>query len=301
MEVSYLYVSFLLLLGSYLFTSLFRRKFSNLPPTVFPSLPVIGHLYLLKPPLYRTLAKISDKYGPIVRLQLGFRPVVVISSPSLVEECFTKNDVILANRPRMLFGKIIGVNYTSLAWAPYGDNWRNLRRIASIEILSIHRLNEFHDIRAEEGRSLIRKLASSSSPVTMKNLFYELTLNVMMRMIAGKRYFGGDNPVLKQEGIRFREMLHETFILAGASNVGDYLPILSWFGVKGLEKRLIALQEKRDVFFQGIIDELRKSKGSDQTGNKRKTMIEVLLSLQESDPEYYTDALIRSFVLVRST
>ncbi|XP_023741032.2 cytochrome P450 81Q32 [Lactuca sativa] len=298
MEVSYLYVSFLLLLGSYLFTSLFRRKFSNLPPTVFPSLPVIGHLYLLKPPLYRTLAKISDKYGPIVRLQLGFRPVVVISSPSLVEECFTKNDVILANRPRMLFGKIIGVNYTSLAWAPYGDNWRNLRRIASIEILSIHRLNEFHDIRAEEGRSLIRKLASSSSPVTMKNLFYELTLNVMMRMIAGKRYFGGDNPVLEQEGIRFREMLHETFILAGASNVGDYLPILSWFGVKGLEKRLIALQEKRDVFFQGIIDELRKSKGSDQTGNKRKTMIEVLLSLQESDPEYYTDALIRSFVLV---
>ncbi|XP_052625205.1 cytochrome P450 81Q32-like [Lactuca sativa] len=298
MEVLYLYVSFLLLLASYLFTSIFRRKISNFPPTVFPSLPVIGHLYLLKPPLYRTLAKISDKYGPIFRLQLGFRPVVVISSPSLVEECFTKNDVILANRPRMLFGKIIGVNYTSLAWAPYGDNWRNLRRIASIEILSIHRLNEFHDIRADEARSLIRKLASGSSPVTMKNFFYELTLNVMMRMIAGKRYFGGDNPVLKQEGIRFREMLHETFILAGASNVGDYLPILSWFGVKGLEKRLIALQEKRDVFFQGIIDELRKSKGSDQTRNKRKTMIEVLLSLQESDPEYYTDALIRSFVLV---
>ncbi|KAI3513045.1 hypothetical protein L1887_20370 [Cichorium endivia] len=297
MEVHYLYVSFLLIIASYLFTSLFRRKFSNLPPTVFPSLPVIGHLYLLKPPLYRSLAKISAKYGPIVRLQLGFRRVVLVSSPSAVEECFTKNDVILANRPRMLFGKIIGVNYTSLAWAPYGDNWRNLRRIASIEILSIHRLNEFHDVRAEEGRLLIRKLASSSSPVTMKFVFYELTLNVMMRMIAGKRYFGSDNPKLEEEGKRFREMLQETFILAGASNVGDYLPILSWLGVKGLEKRLIALQEKRDVFFQGIIDELRKSKES-ETGNKKKTMIEVLLSLQESEPEYYTDALIRSFVLV---
>lgn len=243
------------------------------------------------------MAKISAKYGPIVHLQLGFRRVVLVSSPSAVEECFTKNDVILANRPRMLFGKIIGVNYTSLAWAPYGDNWRNLRRIASIEILSIHRLNEFHDVRAEEGRLLIRKLASSFSPVTMKFVFYELTLNVMMRMIAGKRYFGSDNPKLEEEGKRFREMLQETFILAGASNVGDYLPILSWLGVKGLEKRLIALQEKRDVFFQGIIDELRKSKES-ETGNKKKTMIEVLLSLQESEPEYYTDALIRSFVLV---
>ncbi|CAH1434974.1 unnamed protein product [Lactuca virosa] len=296
MDVSYLFVSFLLILTSYLFKSFFRRKFSNLPPTVFPSLPIIGHLYLLKPPLYRTFAKISAKYGPIVYLQLGFRRVVVISSPPLVEECFTKNDVILANRPKMLFGKIIGFNYTSLVWAPYGDNWRNLRRIAAIEILSIHRLNEFHDIRAEEGRLLIRKLMSSSYPVTMKLVFYELTLNVMMRMIAGKRYFGGDNLELEEEANRFREMLNETFLLAGASNVGDYLPILSWLGVKELEKRLIALQEKRDVFFQGLIEEVRRSKGNEM-GNKRKTMMEVLLSLQESDPEYYTDSLIRNFVL----
>ncbi|KAI3737188.1 hypothetical protein L2E82_27183 [Cichorium intybus] len=296
MEVPYLYFSFLLSLASYLITSHFRRKFSNLPPTVFPSLPIIGHLYLLKPPLYKTFAKITAKYGPIVLLQLGFRRVLLVSSPSLVEECFTKNDIILANRPRMLFGKIIGVDYTSLAWAPYGDNWRNLRRIASIEILSVHRLNEFHDIRAEEVRFLIRKLVSSSHPVTMKLVCYELTLNVMMMMIAGKRYFGGDNPELDEEGNRFREMLNETFILAGASNVGDYLPILSWFGVKGLEKRLIALQKKRDAFFQGLIEEVRKSKRNDAR-NKRKTMIEVLLSLQESDPEYYTDAMIRNFVL----
>lgn len=121
----------------------------------------------------------------------------------------------------------------------------------------------------------------------------------MMMMICGKRYFGGDNKELEEEGKRFRDMLEEMFILAGASNVGDYLPILSWLGVRGLEKKLIALQEKRDVFFQGLIEQLRKSKGT-VVGNKRKTMIEVLLSLQESEPEYYTDAMIRSFVLVRS-
>ncbi|KAK9049767.1 hypothetical protein SSX86_031264 [Deinandra increscens subsp. villosa] len=297
MEVPYLLIP-LILLASYLFTSHVRRKSSNLPPSVFPSLPLIGHLYLLKPPLYRTLAKISAKYGPVLQLQLGFRRVLLVSSPSAVEECFTKNDIVFANRPKMLFGKIIGVNYTSLAWSPYGDNWRNLRRIASIEILSIHRLNEFHDIRVEETRLLIRKLLSgSSSPVAAKSILYELTLNVMMRMISGKRYFGGDNPELEEEGNRFRQMLDETFVLAGASNVGDYLPVLSWLGMKGLEKKLVKLQEKRDVFFQGLIEQLRKTKGTKDV-NKRKTMIELLLSLQESEPEYYTDAMIRSFVLV---
>ena len=131
----------------------------------------------------------------------------------------------------------------------------------------------------------------------MKTVFYELTLNVMMRMISGKRYFGGDIPEVEEEGRRFRAILRETFLLSSATNVGDYLPILSWLGVKKrLEKKLIALLEKRDAFFQLLIEQLRKSKGE----NKKKTMIEVLLSLQESDPKYYTDEMIRSFVMVRS-
>ncbi|KAK1436617.1 hypothetical protein QVD17_02399 [Tagetes erecta] len=297
MELTYLYISLILLVASYLFITHIRRKASNLPPTVFPSIPLIGHLYLLKPPAHRTLAKISAKYGPILLLKFGFRRVLLISSPSAAEECFTKNDIIFANRPLMLFGKIIGVNYTSLAWSPYGDNWRNLRRIASIEILSIHRLNQFHYIRVEEIRLLIRKLLTISSPVTVKSVLYELTLNVMMRMISGKRYFGGVDKELEAEGKVFRDILDETFILAGAANIGDYLPILSWLGVNSLEKRLITLQEKRDVFFQGLIEQLRKSKGT-KLANERKTMIELLLSLQESEPEYYTDDLIRSFVLV---
>ncbi|CAH1442684.1 unnamed protein product [Lactuca virosa] len=293
MEAPYLYISFLLLLASYFFTLHLHRKFSNLPPTVFPTLPIIGHLYLLKPPVYRTFAKISAKYGPILLLRLGSRRVVLLSSPSAAEECFTKNDIIFANRPRMLFGKIIGNNYNSLVWSPYGDTWRNFRRIASNEILSTLRLNEFQDIRVDEGRILIRKLLSHSSMVDMKSVLYELTLNVMMRMISGKRYFGDDTLELEEEGKRIREILEESFLLSGAANVGDYLPILSWLGGKGLEKKLLVLKEKRDVFFQGLIEQLRKSRDK-----KKKTMIEVLLSRQESDPKYYTDEMIRGLFMV---
>ncbi|XP_022015533.1 cytochrome P450 81Q32 [Helianthus annuus] len=296
MEIPSLYISLLLLVASYLFTYHIRRKSSNHPPTIFPTLPIIGHLYLLKPPLYRTLAKISAKFGPILHLQFGSRGVLVINSPSLAEQCFTKNDITFANRPRMLFGKIAGNDWKSLVWSPYGDNWRNLRRIASVELLSIHRLNEFHDIRVDEGKLLVRKLMSSSSPVNVKFVFYELTLNVMMRMISGKRYFGGDISEMVDEGRRFREILDETFRLASATNVVDYLPFLSWFGMTGLEKKLAEFRVKRDAFFQELIEQLRKPKSENM--KTKKTMIEVLLSLQEAEPEYYNDEMIRSFVLV---
>ncbi|KAI7740855.1 hypothetical protein M8C21_019744, partial [Ambrosia artemisiifolia] len=86
---------------SSLLTTHIHHKSANLPPTVFPALPVIGHLYLLKKPLYRTLAKVSAKYGPVLFLRLGFRRVLLISSPSAAEECFMKNDIIFANRPHL--------------------------------------------------------------------------------------------------------------------------------------------------------------------------------------------------------
>ncbi|KAJ6711283.1 P450 FAMILY 81 SUBFAMILY D POLYPEPTIDE 8 putative-RELATED [Salix purpurea] len=77
---------------------LYKRKKRNHPPSPF-ALPIIGHLHLLKLPIHRTLDSLSKKYGPIFSLELGSYLAVVVSSPSLVEECFTKNDIVLANRP----------------------------------------------------------------------------------------------------------------------------------------------------------------------------------------------------------
>ncbi|GJT01790.1 cytochrome P450 [Tanacetum coccineum] len=299
--MDYLFVTIALLVASYLVTTHFRHKFSNFPPTIFPNIPIIGHLYLLKKPLYRTFAILSAKHGPILFIRFGSRNVLLVSSPSLSEECFTKNDIIFANRPSLLAGKILGSNYTSIGWAPYGDHWRNLRRISTIEIFSSHRIQELHDIRADEGRLLLRKLMLGSSlPVNLNTVFNEMTMNVMTRMISGKRYFGED---MEEEGKRFREIVKETFLVGGASNIGDHLPFLSWFGVKGLENKLIALHKKRNDLFQGLIDQIRMHEGvevennSDDDNKKRNTIIEVLLQLQETDPEYYTDELIRSLIL----
>ncbi|KAJ8773293.1 hypothetical protein K2173_028470 [Erythroxylum novogranatense] len=284
----------------YVLANHFLSKIQNLPPSPFPMLPIIGHLHLLKQPLHRSLAAISNRHGPVLLLWFGNRRVLVVSSPSAAEECFTKNDVVFANRPRLLVGKHLAYNFTSLVWAPYGDLWRNLRKISSLELLSTHRLHLLSNIRTNEVRLLIRRLFKRDGDhmVDMNSALFELMLNVMMRMIAGKRYYGGKVEEV-EEARRFGEIVAETFLLAGASTKEDFLPMLS--AVSGAEKRFKELHEKRDRFIQELIEEHRKRKESTQSGveseERNKTLIEVLLSLQESEPEYYRDEVIRSLML----
>ncbi|XP_062102607.1 cytochrome P450 81Q32-like [Humulus lupulus] len=284
----YASLSFIFILLAYkLFFQTKKRHYKNLPPSP-PSYPIIGHLHLLKQPLHRALHGLSSKYGDVYSLWFGTRRVVVVSSPAAVEECFTKNDIGLANRPPLIMGKHMGYNYTTIADSPYGNHWRNLRRIGTVEIFSSTRLNLFLDIRKDEIRRLLRKI---SPRVELKSMLPELTFNIIMRMMAGKRYYG-DDVTDEEEARQFREIMTEVFEKGGAGNPADFLPILNWIP-NGYEKKVQRLAKRADSFLQGLIEEIRSSKDEN-----RNTMIDHLLSLQESQPEYYTDQIIKGFVLI---
>lgn len=293
METTWLYALLSLWFVFIAFKYLANAK-TKLPPTPSPTLPLLGHLHHLKFPLHRTFLSFSQKLGPIFSLRLGTRLMVVVSSPAVVEECFTNNDVVLANRPRFIIGKYIGYNYTSLVGAPYGDYWRNLRRLTTVEIFSSARLNTFQSIRHDEIRLLLEKLYQKTcrdfARVEIRPLLSELTFNNVMRMVAGKRYFGVDED--DEEAAEFRELITEVFSYGGASNVADFFPVLRWFDYKGVEKNLARMSAKIDVLMQSLVDEQRRNKD----GN---TMINHLLLLQESEPEHYTDEIIKCIILVR--
>ncbi|KAL0345302.1 UNVERIFIED_CONTAM: cytochrome [Sesamum radiatum] len=108
-------------------------------------------------------------------------------------------------------------------------------------------------------------------------------------MVAGKRYFGEDEE--NDEAKQFREVIDQIFKLGGVSNPGDFFPVFRWIDYKGYEKALKRVTGKMDAFLQGLIDEHKRDKS-------RNTMIDHLLSLQESEPEYYTDVMIKGIILV---
>ena len=149
-KLLYLSLSFLLLLVAYVKLFLHATPRPKHLPLSPPSLPLLGHLHLLKKPLHRTFHCLSQTQGQVYSLRFGSRLMVIVSSLSAVEECFTKNDMVLANRPRFLLGKHIGYNYTTMSSSSYRDHWRNLCRICTLEIFSTNLLNMFSGIRKDE-------------------------------------------------------------------------------------------------------------------------------------------------------
>lgn len=112
----------------------------------------------------------------------------------------------------------------------------------------------------------------------------------MMRMVAAKRYCGED----AEDNVKAREFrlaMEEFFRFSTGANAGDFISILQWFEFSVYEKKLVKLGRKMDFLFQQLIDEHRAD-------GDRNAMINHLLTLQESNPDYYTDEIIKGQIMV---
>lgn len=124
--------------------------------------------------------------------------------------------------------------------------------------------------------------------VELKSLLTNLAFNNIIMMVAGKRYYGTgteDN----DEAKLVRELIAEIMAGAGSGNLADYLPSINW--VTNFENQTKILGNRLDRVLQKLVDEKRAEK------EKGQTLIDHLLSFQETEPEYYTDVIIKGIIL----
>ncbi|KAG8370952.1 hypothetical protein BUALT_Bualt13G0036700 [Buddleja alternifolia] len=89
-------------------------------PPCPPKLPVIGHLHHLVGggQRYRALARLAEKFGPILHLQLGEVSAVVISSRDAAKQVLKDQDPACADRPESIATKIMWYDYMDVAFSP---------------------------------------------------------------------------------------------------------------------------------------------------------------------------------------
>jgi cytochrome P450 len=110
------------------------------------------------------------------------------------------HDVIFASRPQTLSSEIIFYDSTDIAFAPYGEYWRQLRKICTVELLSIKRVQSLWPIREQEMNNLVKKIASEEGRVVnLSQQIVSMMYSVTSMAAFGKKYMDKTSSYLRLE------------------------------------------------------------------------------------------------------
>ncbi|XP_019425397.1 PREDICTED: cytochrome P450 71D9-like [Lupinus angustifolius] len=263
----------------------------KLPPGPW-KLPIIGNIHNLVGSLpHHRLRDLSAKYGPLMHLKLGEVSTIVVSSPDYAKEVLKTHDLIFASRPPILATNILGYDSQGLALAPYGDYWRQLRKICAMELLSSKRVQSFQPIRGEELAKLIKLIDSKEGSLINLSKEVTSTLSTIVSRTAFSRKCKNHQ--------EFISVIKEATEVAGGFDLGDLYPSAKWLQhISGMKPKLEKLHHQADQIMQNIINEHREAKSRTIEGQHEEAeedLIDVLLKFK--DANNLTDDQIKAVIL----
>ncbi|GLJ31832.1 hypothetical protein SUGI_0640510 [Cryptomeria japonica] len=285
----------------YCFVYKLRSNGNNLklPPGPHPW-PVIGNLHLLGNLPHQSLMKVAKKYGSIMFLRLGSIPTVVVSSPAMAKEFLKTHDLVFATRPNSTYGKYVCYDHKGVAFSPYGEYWRHMRKLLTVELLTVKRIDSFRFVREEEVCAMIASIWQESGHgaqyVDVKKRLSSLTQNVVCRMFASRTY--SDNDLNGGHG--FKQMVEEMFAVAGAFPIGDSIPSLDWLDLHGFRRRMQAVHKMFDGFAEKVIDDhihRRLEKGKPNEEDRVEDMVDVMLGMAEMEDRKISRVDIKAMIM----
>uniref|UniRef100_A0ACD5VPU3 Uncharacterized protein n=1 Tax=Avena sativa TaxID=4498 RepID=A0ACD5VPU3_AVESA len=267
---------------------------SRLPPSPW-GLPVLGHLPLLGSLPHRKLRSLAQAHGPVMLLCLGGVPTVVASSAAAAQEAMKTRDLAFASRAPVRMAELLFYG-RDIAFAPYGEHWRQGRRVCVLHLLSARRVDSFRRVREQEAAALldrVRTVACASagsrpdgSSSVVVNLTHELicyTNAIISRATFGDNGGHGIGDGLSEVFADFEELL-------GTVSVGQFVPWLAWVDtLMGLDAKAARTSKVMDEMLERVIADHRQRRllrgGGRPVGDgedDHRDFVDVLLDVSEA-------------------
>ncbi|CAH8390873.1 unnamed protein product [Eruca vesicaria subsp. sativa] len=263
----------------------------NPPPSPW-RLPIIGNFHQLSLYPHRSFRSLSLRYGPLMLLHFGRVPVLVVSSAEVAHDVMKTHDRIFANRPMTKAMDKVMKGGRDIAFAPYGEYWRNMKTLCIVHLLTNKMVRSFHTEREEEINILMEKLeeaSSSFSTVNLSQLFITLTSDVMSKVALGRKYSSDEGTVDIKTVVRTFARVFGTFPVA------EYIPSLAWIDwIRRLDGKAEEVSRTFDDFLEKVVQE-----HDVDADNKRSGFVETLLSIQreKTTPFFFDRSDIKLIIM----
>ncbi|XP_044962040.1 desmethyl-deoxy-podophyllotoxin synthase-like [Hordeum vulgare subsp. vulgare] len=276
----YLLLLPLLAIAPFLWLNRRRTPAIRLPPSPW-ALPVLGHLHRLARDLpHRAMRDLARLHGPLVMLRLGGLPVVVASSADAAREVMVSRDVDFASRHMSRMVRLsIAPGAEGIIFAPYCDEWRQLRKICTVELLSARRVRSFRPVREEEAGRLLRAVAVSASrgTVNLSELLSAYATDSSVRAVLGSR--------LKNRDAFLALLQRGTKLFSGMSLPDLYPSSRLAMLVSGMPRRIKQHRQELAVFMDDVVREHQQDRQTND--EEEEDLLDVLLRIQrEGDLQF---------------
>ncbi|KAM7251314.1 hypothetical protein ACFE04_023197 [Oxalis oulophora] len=270
-----------LLLGFLLFVLMalkIRKSTSSTLPPGPRILPIIGNMHVLlnSSLLHHRLRDLAAEYGPLMHLKLGEVSHMVISSSEVAQQVMKTHDLNFCHRPRNIAAVIITYDCADIVYGPYGDQWRQLKRICTTELLSAKRVQSFQQTREDLVSDLIKSISSKEgSLINLSKMIVFLVPQIVSRVAFG----------MECEDMELFISISEKIVeVMSGLNLGEFFPSVKLLqSIGGMSSELKNLHQRIDNMLQNIIDQhiARKSTGDRAVEDENIDIVDVLLNLRE--------------------
>ncbi|XP_058106305.1 cytochrome P450 76C3-like [Magnolia sinica] len=262
------------------------KGMAPLPPGP-PALPFIGNILSLRPDLHRHFAELASTYGPIMKLQLGSKLCIVVSSASVAKEVMRDHDPVFANRYETVAGKLFFYKGMEISLNSYGPEWRLLRKVFVRELLSPTVFESYYNLRRREVRQTVSDVYKKiGSPIGIRDQTFMTVVNTVLGMLWGGALEGEER---SRTAAQFQHIMEGSVELLGETNVSDLFPGIAWLDLQGVKRKMKRLVSSLDKILESEIDQrLKMNRGDGEVNGKKKEskdFLESVLQLMEGgDP-----------------
>ncbi|KAG1331465.1 cytochrome P450 78A5 [Cocos nucifera] len=217
--------------------------------------PLLGSLPLMGPLAHRKLSDLSKSHhaSRLMALSFGATPVVISSHPDTAREILCSS--AFSDRPTKVSARLLMFE-RAIGFAPSGDYWRHLRRIAANNMFSPRRIAALESLRRRVADDMIRRVSEEmerKGMVVLRGVLQKGSLESIVGSVFGKSLGGG-----VEEGKELMEMVKEGYELIGKFNLEDYFALGGLLDFFGVGRRCKQLAVRVQALIGKIIEERRR-------------------------------------------
>ncbi|CAD6240667.1 unnamed protein product [Miscanthus lutarioriparius] len=274
-----------------------RRR---LPPSP-RGFPILGHLPLLGPLPHRKLWAMAQAHGPVMLLRFGRVPTVVASSAAAAQEVMKTHDLAFASRPRLRMAERL-VYGRDVAFVPYGEHWRQGRRVCVLHLLSQRRVTSFRHAREQEVAAMLARVRrDGGGAVNLTAQIISYTNGIISRAAFGDK--GGSYYDGPDGGEKLTKLFADFEGLLGTVTMGDFVPWLAWVdALMGLDAKATRTSAEMDAFLERVIsDHRQRRRGGHRDEDDHRDFVDVLLDVNDDEADAsgakFDDVAIKAIIL----